>query len=155
VLLNDDVRVRVEFAEPRFAYLLAFNPNGELQPVWPADETQFPQRQDVLDYPPEKDVYFQLTDGRGQQAIVVLASAEPLPPWAEFRARLGKLPWQANHEQGVWEFADGKLRQIFSEEARTRGTLVTRTSATFRQLCERLREANAVTDIHAFAFSVE
>jgi serine/threonine protein kinase len=117
--LNERTEPRVEFSEPAYAYLLAFNPAS---PEKAADLEQFIPRKDkgrppdrVSRLDPKK--WIPLTDGEGLQAFAVLASRQPLPPYAEWRKRQPALPWQRTKaKSGVVLRSDGDFtREIFGE----------------------------------------
>ncbi len=109
ILVDDAVRLSVQLGAPAYSYLIAFNPDGREQLCHPEAETEevarttAPPRTAELQVP-GKDRYFVL-DQAGVQAFVVAASSRPLPPYGEWRARAGTLPWNpaAAGPGGVWK----------------------------------------------------
>lgn len=153
---DDDTRVHAKLPEPAYCYLLALNPDGSVQLCYPADESTPPPKADDLVFPARadgKEWYFGLTEGAGLQGFVLLASREPLPPYQQWKACLGALPWQPVQADGVWRF-DG---QQFAVQGGERGTLRERATPPppFAATCESLWHAPGVSAIQAVAFPVE
>ncbi len=101
------VKVEVEFSEPVHAYVLAFNPNGKEQLLYPAkkdgkgDETIAPPQVGKLDVPTGdaqdgESLFFPLNDELrgGLQVFAVAASRKPLSPYAEWKRRRGETGWR-------------------------------------------------------------
>jgi hypothetical protein len=119
---EDLVLVQIEFSEPVYYYLIAFNPDGKEQPCYPdPSRPGFPAGPVMrLEYPPprpetEKQLYFPLNDGMGLQVFVVLAARTPLPSYEEWKANHGAAPWQSVQEDGVWRY-DGRRLKLLSLE---------------------------------------
>jgi hypothetical protein len=116
ILLNDGVRFSVKLNAPAYCYLIAFNPDGREQLCHPGAETEEraapPPKVAELQFPQDGSHYFVL-DRVGHQAFVLVASARPLPPYAEWRARAGTPPWKpdANRTGGVWRL-DGAWTEL-------------------------------------------
>jgi hypothetical protein len=91
---DDDVRVEAKFSEAAYAYLIAFNPDGQEQLCFPHDRASAPTRAPAIAYPEDPKLYFALTDGVGLQAFVLVVSRRPLPPYATWRGETGAAPWQ-------------------------------------------------------------
>lgn len=105
---GDDVRVHAKLSDPAHAYLLAFTADGKEELCFPAGETVKPQPASTVAYPPGPAEYFDLTQGEGWQAFVLLASRSPLPPYREWRDGRGQPPWsKAKPGESAWGF-DGK-----------------------------------------------
>jgi tRNA A-37 threonylcarbamoyl transferase component Bud32 len=114
---DDDLKVSVILTVPAHCYLLAYNPDGEEQLCYPADRSVAPPAKRQFTYPNLDDHYFGLNDGLGMQAFVLVASAEPLPPYDTWKQRAGNAPWKAFAANGVWQF-DG---EAFTALPRERG----------------------------------
>src|SRR5262249_12201010 len=99
--LDDDVRIDVKLSRPAYCYLIAFNPNGDEQLVYPPDVAAAPPRVEFFRYPAVETRFFPLTDGAGVQAFVLLTSPEPLPAYQEWKARTGSAPWQTAKIRGA------------------------------------------------------
>jgi hypothetical protein len=103
-LTDDDVQVRVRLPEAGYFYLLAFLPNGQEMLCSPKDPRTAPPLRADLVYPAEEKRFFGLTDGVGLEAFVLVASARPLPLYAEWKAAHGAAPWTSIPAvQGVWQ----------------------------------------------------
>src|SRR5262249_29205955 len=74
----DDVRVKARLSAAAYCYLIALNPDGNLQLCSPEDPAAAPALTAEIDYPADPRVGFSLTDGVGLQAFVLVASREPL-----------------------------------------------------------------------------
>jgi hypothetical protein len=98
---KDLVRVSARLDRPAYCYVIAFNPDGHDQLYYPPDRDVPPPKSAEIDYPADEG-YFPLTDGAGLQALVLVASNEPLPPYERWRAGLGEVPWQPTQADGVW-----------------------------------------------------
>jgi serine/threonine protein kinase len=103
---NDDLRIHAELSGPAYCYLIAFNPDGKEQLCYPeCKDLVVPEKIARLSYPFESNQAFPLTDGVGLQAFVLLVSRQPLLPYAEWRANVGTIPWQATAApKGFWRF---------------------------------------------------
>jgi serine/threonine protein kinase len=168
VFANDSVRISATFNIPAYCYLVAFNPDGSEQLCYPEDpdlaEVKYPQNKNVksmtaapaksekLRYPREQ--YFE-PGIPGLQAFVLIASAEPLPPYSEWRSKFDAVPWtkaERDLDEYRWEF-DG---QDFARFPEKRGQRVDRGSAPreFRDLGNFLSGRTEVKAIRAIAFPV-
>ena len=153
IRVEDDVRVKVSFDAPSYAYLVALNPDGSVQLCSPADDEQAPQRVKELTFPSDSSSFFGLTDGEGPQAFVVLASSRPLAPFSEQRAQLKQLPWSPFELSGIWKFDGDEIAPI-GRFRFTRGTVRRRVPPTLDQTLSSLRQEFGVEDVHAVAFPV-
>ena len=61
--------------------------------------------------------YFTLNDGVGLQAFVLVASQKPLPPYGEWKARVGPLPWRSTSDGGIWRY-DGQWFEPLGRDVR-------------------------------------
>src|SRR5205823_2155703 len=97
---GDGVSVEVLLSEPAYAYLLAFNPDGSEQRLWPADETIPPQRTAALRFPAQAKDNLLLNDdpAGGVQGFVLVASRQPLPSYRAWRQARGPAAWPARAE---------------------------------------------------------
>jgi hypothetical protein len=111
VRVNDSVRVFARLSAPAYCYLIAFNPDGSEQlchPAWDGDDPQQARGvrpepvSEVRFFPDDKGVFG--LDAAGLQVFVLVASARPLPPYAEWRAAAGKVPWKAVAQGGQWRW---------------------------------------------------
>jgi serine/threonine protein kinase len=128
--LGDQVTVEARLSRPAYCYLVAFRPDGVLEPCFPYDDAEPPTPTDHLQNVADLSVErFSLTDGLGLCVFVVVASDKPLPAYRDFIA-LNKPPWsrQPPHlgqhfSHTVWSY-DGRLAKPFAPQNRpvtTRG----------------------------------
>jgi serine/threonine protein kinase len=151
IKFEDEIRIDVQLAEPAYFYVLALNPDGVIQPCYPEGDTQ-PVQSAAIEFPADSTSYFGLTDGRGQQAFVLLVSSEPLPQWSEWLSKHPKFQWSSNDQGGVWEHNGTELKQVFEK---TRGVIQKRTSNSLRDFCNFARSQSEFNSIRAIAFHVE
>lgn len=97
-------------------------------------------------------VRFELTDGVGLQAFVVLVSAKELPPFSNWRARLGDLPWRPTSADRAWRF-DGVSRRRLGD---VRGELLLSNSVLkpFTETCDVWAGRGNIDTVYAMAFPV-
>jgi serine/threonine protein kinase len=105
---NNWVGVDVSLSEPAYVYLIAFNPADK-----PEDREQPVPRKAAADEPKKRDhlplARLFVNDGEGLQALAVVASRRPLPPYTEWLQRRPWLRWKrAPATSGVVWRADGK-----------------------------------------------
>jgi serine/threonine protein kinase/CHAT domain-containing protein/tetratricopeptide (TPR) repeat protein len=158
IVVNDDVHVRATLTAPAYCYLIAFNPDGEDQLCLPTDvdgrgaRNTAPKEHEKLHYPPDKKAF--ILDATGLQAFVLVASTKPLPPYAEWRAKAGKIPWNFvnSSADSRWHF-DGHEFTRFPQE---RGKLVTTDEVPdrLRRLCEFFKSRPEFEAVQAIAFPV-
>jgi hypothetical protein len=104
--LGDVIRLEAHFSRPAYCYLIALNPDGE-EVLWsPSGERMAPAARIDL------HLDWELREGLGTQAFVLLATARPLPPFAEWRERHGKLPWKRLKERAGWRFDGDRLESL-------------------------------------------
>jgi hypothetical protein len=154
--LGDDVQVSLTLSEPGYFYLLALNPDGEVQLCWPEDEERPPEKTGSVRFPMGGAQGFGLTDGEGLQGFLVAASREPLPAYARWRAEQAGLPWARTQVEGVWRFDGAKLELESDQDARTRGEVRSlRGLEPFSKVCETLSARPELHSVRAIAFPVE
>jgi serine/threonine protein kinase len=150
---DDYLKVKVELSEPAYCYLLAFNANGSEQLCYPfkADRDQPPAALAGLTYP-QGTTFFACDDGVGLQAFVLLASRRRLPAYAEWKARVGALPWQATPGAEGWR----RVGQSFEPlSGLPRGTeAARRVPRSLTDLCRILQERGGCDVLEAVAFPV-
>jgi serine/threonine protein kinase len=135
VRLQDDVQILVGLTRPAYCYLIALNPqgshDGKEQLCQPDDKdgkavaTGRPERQTEVRYPRGTRGFE--VDAVGLQAFVLAASTKPLPPYKEWRANAGAIPWPGGKDGGKWRWHfDGRA---FTRYPRERGRVVPRDEA--------------------------
>ena len=152
-MLDDDVRVSVQLAAPRYCYLLALNPDGSVQLCVPENEETVPARVEKFDFPTAGTHYFGLTDGAGLQAFVLIASEQPLPPYRQWKSQLDGLPWRGiSDAAGAWSYEAGGLVPLGHE---TRGEIRKHGPVVLQEACDFLKGLPGVTTVNATAFPVQ
>lgn len=146
VRLNDRCGVFVQFDRPVYCYLVALNPDGVVQLCHPESPTGAPTRQARFEYPRDNAFKFPFTDGRGQQAFVIVAAKTELPSWTGFQEQHDvQIPWQPNGTKGRWRFNIERLRGAHTETV----------SPQFQASCEYLDALPGVDEVFGVAFPVE
>jgi tRNA A-37 threonylcarbamoyl transferase component Bud32 len=158
LLLEDDMQVAVRLSAPAYYYLIAFNPDGTEQLCCPegADgqgaPAARPDARAVIRYPQGQHVF--VLDAAGLQAFVLAASARPLPPYEEWRSKVGEIPWKAVREGGAgrWHF-DGRE---FIRYPQHRGRVEPKEAAPepLRKLCDFFTNRAEFDAVQVFAFPV-
>jgi serine/threonine protein kinase len=150
---GQDVRVKVRLTVPAYCYLVALNPDGELQRCYPENTGVRPPRASTIDYPSDPKQGFSLTDGTGTQAFVVIASLDSLPSYEQWLQKTGDLPWKRSETATIWRY-DGKS---FDSNNPERGAVrqLADLPLPFAETCRALRSAAHVDAIQAVAFPVK
>jgi serine/threonine protein kinase len=150
--LSQDARIQARLSVPGYCYLLALNPDGLTQLCYPEKPETAPSKATTIDFPPDSGTGFGLTDGVGTQVFVLVASANPFPPYAEWSKALGPLPWKPAATEIVWRYDGGNF-----ESDRERGDVrpLADLPAPLDATCRALRSAPGVEAIRAVAFPVK
>ena len=151
---EDEVRVSARLNAPAYCYLIALHPNGQTQLYYPEDATAPPPRTAELSYPLQAELVSPLTDGVGLQGYVLVASRRPLPPYTEWRARLGALPWQSTGAAGVWRYDGRAFDRLGGQERSVPRRSSDAAPPPFVATCRALAANPAVEAIQAWAFPV-
>jgi predicted Ser/Thr protein kinase len=151
-LKTDAVRVRARLSAPGYCYLVALNPDGQVQPCSPEDPAAAPPRADEVVYPSDPGAGFRLTDGAGLQAFVLVASRAPLPPLADWLREAGTLPWAKTEAASVWRY-DGRAFESNTERGEV-GPLADLPKP-LEAACRSFQSRPGVDAIRALAFPVE
>jgi serine/threonine protein kinase len=151
IQFEDELRVDVKLTEAAYCYVIALNPDGVIQPCYPEDGA-VPVKTTEIAFPNDVTSYFALTDGRGQQAFVLVASAKPLPKWSEWIVKHPSISWTSNTQGGIWEYDGTELRQVFDK---TRAVIKKRSSNNLHEFCNFLSSQSEFEIVRAVAFSVE
>ena len=137
---------------PAYCFLIALNPDGKAQLCYPAKPDVVPSRVSSIDFPANPSEGFGLTDGVGTQAFALVASAKPLPTYAEWSKALGALPWKRGETEIVWRY-DGHNFESDVERGDTRP--LTGLPPALEAACRTLGSAPGVEAIRAVAFPVK
>ena len=163
VRLNDGVQVAAGLTTPAYYYLIAFNPEGSAagleqlcQPEGKdgdGSKTTRPEKRAEVKYPRDDGLF--AVDAAGLQVFVLAASTKPLPPYGEWRARTGAIPWTGVNDGGdsCWHF-DGREYTRF--RLKGRGRLEPREGAPkpLRELCDWFQGRPEFEAVQVFAFPV-
>ncbi len=83
-VLGDQVTIEVELSRPAYAYVVAFRPDGVIEPIFPENPVEPPPLTDRPRYPSiSLGVNYGLTDGAGLWVFAVVVSDRALPPYSE------------------------------------------------------------------------
>jgi serine/threonine protein kinase len=163
VRVNDGVQLKAQLTTPAYYYLMAFNPHGTeddlIQLCYPSDKTgqrgepsALPDRRTNLQYPIGNFDF--IVDAVGLQAFVLAASTKPLPPYAEWRKKAGKIPWMGPKVGGDWHgLFDG---HGYTRYPLDRGRVEERGDVplALRDLCDFFKGRGEFEAVQAIAFPV-
>jgi serine/threonine protein kinase len=156
ILLKDDVRVLARLDAPAYCYLIALNPDGRVELCFPPTKTESPRPSKDIGYPASASGYFGLTDGLGLQVFALLASRQPLPPFARWHGHAG-MPWKSvppdGLSEGVWRY-DGRWIEPMSSLPRSEREKLSDSPRPFREVCEYLKNIPGIDAVEAIAFDV-
>jgi hypothetical protein len=152
---DDDVRVHARLSSPAYCYVIALNPDGEDQLFFPEDPATPPPATDRIDAPADSFIGFSLTDGVGLQGVVLVASKQPLPAYAEWVKGLASLPWKSDASTGIWRF-DGERFESAPDSEHARGPRRTLADVpkTFVETCRALHNRPGIAAMQAVVFPV-
>jgi len=157
---GDGVTVTAELSAPAYCYLIAFRPDGTEEICFPELEDEAPPLTERPGYPSVSvGLQYGLNEGAGLHAFVLVASAQPLPPYAEWRRTQGASPWQKSAAQAgvVWRLEGVLLRPHTAEDpegTRGKGQEV-RGVEGLPRVVNWLRQALNVEAVAAVAFAVQ
>jgi hypothetical protein len=156
--VNDEVKITAALSSPVYCYLLAFNPDGDVQLCLPDDASGHgaaktaPEKRSAIRFPRQE--YGFVLDRKGLQAFVLAASDKPLPPFSDWQREAGAIPWKAiSHGGGErWQFDGRELTRLTLE----RGRIELREGAPepFRELCAFFQGRSEFNAVWAIAFPV-
>jgi hypothetical protein len=155
VRVDDEVEVSARFDAPAYGYLIALDPDGQVQLCQPLERQEPPPRSEGIRIDESK--IYGLTGRPGLQAFVVLASRKPLPPYEQWRGGAGlRRLWKPCASGRAWRF-DGRRLEALSTVSR--GELKARPGpeapAPLREVCEYLAKSPEFEAVAAIAFPVE
>ncbi|OQZ05784.1 MAG: hypothetical protein B6D36_08375 [Planctomycetes bacterium UTPLA1] len=115
---GDAVKLSARLSKPAFCYVIAFNPDGRDQLLWPTGPANkegrdiVPIETDSIDFMQDPNWYFHLTDGVGMQVFVVVASPHALPAYARWKELHSEISWQSMKASGCLEYDDGAFHPL-------------------------------------------
>ena len=149
---DDDVRLRVRLEKDSYCYLIAFNPDGNVQLCYPDNPSKVPRKVSRFEYPEDSELAFGLTDGVGLQAFVLLVSDDPLPAYETWKSQAGLPRWQTAQAEGTWRFNGIKIIQPNVTRGVVRPLL--NPPDIFTDLCTFYRTQPVFDAVRAVAFPV-
>lgn len=154
--VDDDLRVDATFSKPTYCFLVAINPDGEIQLCFPATASTVQTNPiNELHFPEDSKQGFGFTDGTGQQAFLLIWSVTPLPSFSDWKQKLD--PWPSLHQgaSGRWFWRNGRL-EPWSERGETRGTIRDlKGSESFVSMCTQLQKISPGIEIYGVSFPIE
>jgi hypothetical protein len=152
-----------ELSEPAYSYLIAFRPDGTDELCDPDDENMPPPRKRQPVYPPaaKGDERYRLSEGTGLYTFALVASRRPLPPYREWKKRIGPMAWSASlrGDPGVIWRDDGLGPQpLFADDnaaTRGKGARARDSGEPVAKLASWLRGLPGIDVVTLEAFSVE
>jgi tRNA A-37 threonylcarbamoyl transferase component Bud32 len=149
---EDSLRVSARLDEPAYCYLIALRPDGTEELCFPARDSQAPPQTAAITFPAQGG--WQLKDGGvGLQAFLLLASRQPLPGYARWKADQGKPPWQPTAAEGVWSY-DGRSFERLSRGS-PREAPDAEVPSAFETLCRFFQDRSSIAGVSALAFPVQ
>jgi hypothetical protein len=150
-VLEDSLRVSAQFDQPAYCYLVALRPDGTEELCFPSRDSQPPPQLATVSFPAEGGWRLK-GGGVGLQAFLLLASRQPLPAYARWKADQGKPPWQASTADGVWSY-NGRTFERLSRTAPRESPDATVPPA-FETLCRFFQDRSSIEAVSALAFPV-
>ena len=155
---SDFVKINLDLDAPSYFYLVALNPTENsrfrIQLCLPSGEDEIPRADTTISFPTDELSLYQLSDGEGQLAFVLLVSEAPLPSFEEWKAKnLDGLPWQVSVAPHVWSYSKSSVlkkllpsRDVRCEVIQTRNDVV--------ESCTRFLEGTAMDHVYWLSFPV-
>jgi serine/threonine protein kinase len=162
---DDAVQVEVALSAEGYLYLLALNPNGKVQLLWPEAGGQAKVRE--LRWPPRQtsgeEGGFHLDDAPagGLQALALVVASERLPAYEDWKRKPVPVSWQKMPGgKGVWLALAAGVREVTAGTDNVRGTVKalpgtgeTEFEKLLRRVVQDLRQGGAET-VEVLAFPV-
>jgi serine/threonine protein kinase len=148
---EDSLQVSAQFDQPAYCYLIALRPDGTEELCLPARDNQPPPQLATVRFPAEGGWRLR-GGGVGLHAFLLLASRQPLPGYARWKADQGKPPWQPSVGDGVWSY-DGRTFERLSRSALREGPDAAVPPA-FETLCRFFQDRSSIEAVSALAFPV-
>ncbi len=94
--VGEVIQVSSTISPSAYCYIIAFNPDGTTELVYPLDEVSLPEKLEILAQPSGRDneLHVHLNNGTGLQVVVLLASRKPLPPFLSWQRRFDPEQWK-------------------------------------------------------------
>jgi serine/threonine protein kinase len=105
---EDDIKVTAQLSRPAYCYLIVFRPDGVDEVLYPQGANDPPERTEEPRYPSkDRSKVYGLSDGTGLWLVALVASDQPLPPYAE---------WRRQHPGGPWAKSEGKAGLVWLDD---------------------------------------
>lgn len=162
VQAGDDVTIQAELAEPAYAYVIAFRPDGVDEICDPENPDEKPRKTTSPGYPPpsKSDRVYRLNDGTGLIAFALVVSKSPLPSYREWKIRNGTPLWHKGLSGSpgvVWSDDHERLSALSADRAngeRGSGARIRGGGAAVADLAAWLRAVPGVDAVVIKAFPV-
>jgi serine/threonine protein kinase len=157
---GDSVTVRGRLSAPAYAYLIAFRPDGVDEICFPEKEDEPPPLTDQPRYPSVSGAQeFGLDEGEGLEVFALVASAQPLPSYRQWKAQHGQAPWEkfVQIRPGVVLYDDGSglvNRLTADDPSGQRGRKEAADKTPLARLTSWLRQAPHIDAVAAVGFPV-
>ncbi|MEO1524241.1 MAG: serine/threonine-protein kinase [Planctomycetota bacterium] len=160
VVEQDEIDVDLQFNQPIYCFIIAFNPDGAVQLCYPEEGEQHVQVEPTkqIKYPASLDQVFPFTDGPGQQVFLVVWSSQPMGSFANWLPNIGDVSNLSDKTSGRWVWADNDLDSwsvdgpgIFTRGA-PQPSRAKRGSEMLVKLCQRLEASGH--GVYAVSFPV-
>jgi hypothetical protein len=105
---EDDIKVTARLTRPAYCYLIVFRPDGVVEVLYPQSANDPPEQTDEPRYPSkDRSKVYGLTDGTGLWLVALVASDQPLPPYAD---------WRRQHPGGPWAKSEGEANLVWLDD---------------------------------------
>lgn len=151
---DESVRIHTKLPGPAYCFLIALNSDGSDHLCFPLDEDVTPSKIERLEFPEEKNQFFDLKDSAGLQAFVLVTQATPLPSYREWKEKAGKLPWQKTEKKEAWGYNGSRYNVLDSPEhtIQSRGGLP---PMNLTQTLEHIEKNARHATVNAVAFPID
>ncbi|HEX5273610.1 MAG TPA: protein kinase [Gemmataceae bacterium] len=122
---DDDVKVTARLSRPAYCYLIVFRPDGKEEVLYPQGADLTPEKTEEPRYPSkDRSKVYGLSDGTGLWLVALVASDQPLPPYAQWRRDHPGGPWKpsAGEADLVWLDDGNWLEAVTAAGVQNRGT---------------------------------
>jgi hypothetical protein len=105
---EDDIKVTARLSRPAYCYVIVFRPDGVDAILYPQGEDLVPELTEEPRYPSkDRKMVYGLTDGTGLWLVALVASDQPLPPYAD---------WRRQHPGGAWAKSEGEAGLVWLDD---------------------------------------
>jgi serine/threonine protein kinase len=146
--LQDRIRIEARFSVPVYPYLIAINPDGKCDLLFPQDDSLRPMGEF---HAPASVEGVYILDEVGFTSFVLVAARRPLLPFAEWQPTMDAAVWKEAEPREPWEF-DGRWVQPLATQ---RVGEVPIGPKPFADVCAALKARASIAAVRGVAFSVQ